>query len=102
PERVVGNDVHAREEGLQVQGDDVLERHEPRVFGERDETRQHRWHLDSREALLPALWVAHRDREVERQVRDVRERVARVDRERSQNRKDLLAKDRVKLAELLL
>ena len=102
PERVVRDDVHAWKECLQVQSDHVLERHEPRFLRQRDEAGQDRRHLHAREALLPALRIAHGDREVERQVRDVWERVSRVDRERGEHREDLLPEDGVELAQLLL
>ena len=101
-ERVMGDDVHAGEERLQVQGDHVLEGHVPGLLAERDEARQDGRDLHPREVLLAPLRVAHGYGQVEGQVRDVRERVAGVDGERSQHWKDLLPEDRVQLAELLL
>ena len=105
PERVMADDLHPREERLQVQRDQVFERQvalAPLLRKiERDEAREHRRHLDSRESLLLLLRVAHEDREVQREVRDVRKRMAGVDRERGQHREDLLPEDAVQLGELL-
>ena len=56
-------------------------------FGQRDEPRQHVRHLDARELGAPA--VLHHHREVLAQVRDVGERVSRVERERRQDGEDL-------------
>ncbi len=47
-------------------------------------------HLHPGEPLGAALRVAHGDREVEREPRDVGERVRRVDRERGEHREDLV------------
>src|SRR5207247_11318961 len=44
--------------------------------------------LNARETLLPRLRVARDDGEVEGEVRDVRERVRRIDGERRQDRED--------------
>ena len=55
---------------------------------------QQRRHLHAREALLAARGVAHDDREVQRQVRDVRERVRGVDRERREHREDAVLEHR--------
>ena len=101
-ERVMGDDLHAREQRLHVQGDDVLERHVAAAFHKWDEPGQHRRHLDPREPLLVALRIADHDRKVQRQVRDVWEGMARVDRQGSEHRKDLLAEDCVELAQLFL
>ena len=54
------------------------------------QARQHRRHLDAREAPLARLGVADRHRQRQRQVADVRERVARVDGQRRQHREDLV------------
>ena len=102
PERVVGDHLHAGEQRLQVQRDHVLQRHIALALDERDETREHRRDLDAGEALLVALGVADHDSEVQREVRDVREGMAWIDCQRGQHRKDLLAEDRMKLAELFL
>ena len=58
PEEVVAEDVHAREQRVEVRGDDVLERDEG-VLGDLDEARQHLLgHLDAGERLV----VERRDR----------------------------------------
>ena len=81
------------EELVDVGADDVLEEDEGRAavrterLGKRDEARQHVGHLDARE--LRAAAVADDDREVLAQVRDERERMARVERQRRQHRADL-------------
>ena len=74
----------------QVRGDHGLERDEPLAVGERDEPREQRRHLHAREPAHAGHRVAHHRREVERQVRDVRERVRGVDRQRGQHREDAL------------
>ena len=58
------------------------------VVGQRDEARQHARHLDARE--LGAARVLHAHREVHAQVRDIRERVPRVERQRRQHREDVI------------
>ncbi len=111
-EQVVLAHLHAREEVVEVLGDDLLDGHErrrpavrggglrrrrarapARVHG--DEPRQQRRHLDPGEVLLARGRVGHDDRQVERQPRDVRERVRRVDGERREHREDLLAEELV-------
>ena len=91
-ERVVVEDLHAGEEVFEVVRDELLERQVPHgvaVAGDVHEARQHRRDLEPREFLPPGLRVADADREVQRQPRDVRERVRRVDGERHQHREDL-------------
>ena len=74
--------------GVEVRRDHLLERHEALAVGQRDEAGEQRRDLHPREALLAARRVAHDDREVERQVGDVGERVRGVDRERREHRED--------------
>ena len=63
------------------------------------EARQHLRHLEARELLtLPVFGLRTRIDEVERQARDVGERVRRVDRERHQHREDLGVEDRRRAA----
>ena len=87
--RWCASDLHAREERVEVGGDDLLEqdvgarRHLPQA-------RQDGRHLDAREAALAGARVAHRDRQRQRQVADVGEGVRGVDRERRQHREDLV------------
>ena len=58
--------------------------------GHRDEAGEQRRHLHPREPFLAGRVVADDDREVQREVRDVRERVRGVDRERREHREDAL------------
>ena len=91
-ERVVVEDLHAREEVFEVIRDDVFEGDVPRpvaVARDLDEPGEHRRDLEPGEVLTPRAGVADADREVERQPRDVREGVRRVDRERHQDGEDL-------------
>ena len=82
-------DLHAREEGVQVGGDDLLEQ-DVGVLAHLDQARQHRRHLDPGEAALAGLGVAHGHRQRQREVADVGERVARVDRQGRQDGEDLV------------
>ena len=89
PEQVVVDDLHAREQGVQVGGDDLLDQ-DVRAGAHLPQSGQHRRHLDAREAVLALVRVAHGDRQRQRQVADVREGMRRVDRERRQDREDLV------------
>ena len=64
PEGVVLEDVHAREEVLQMGGDHVLEGHEALGI-DPHEARQRRWHLDAREELGARDGIAHDHGEIE-------------------------------------
>ena len=88
-EGVDGDDLHAGEQHLRVRRDQLLEREEPLAVGERDEARDDRRHLDPREPAELRRRIADHDGEVERQVRDVRERMRGVDRQRGQDREHL-------------
>ncbi|OEI67462.1 hypothetical protein Cus16_2897 [Curtobacterium sp. ER1/6] len=94
PEHVVLEDLHPREQVVEVVRDEVLEGDEAHpagaVVGQRDEAREVLRDLEARELLALRLRVPDADREVERQPGDVRERVRRVDRERHEHREDLL------------
>ena len=85
---MVRQHFHSREQHVEVRGDDLLERNELGASRNAHETRQQGRHLDAREALLAGRRVAYDDGEVERQVRDVREGMRRIDREWRQHRKD--------------
>ena len=87
---IVALDLHAREELVEVGGDDLLEGHEALAVGHHHEAGQQRRHLHPGEAALAGVGVAHDDGQVERQVGDVRERVAGVDGERREHREDAL------------
>ena len=89
PEEVVLDDLHAREERVQVGGDDLLQQHVG-AHADLHQARQDRGHLDAREVALAGLRVAHGHRQRERQVADVREGMAGVDRQRRQDREDLV------------
>ena len=52
PERVVGDDLHAREQPVEVGGDDLLDGDEPVAVGEADEAGEHRRDLHPGEAVL--------------------------------------------------
>ena len=93
PEEVRTLDLRAGEELVDVGADHVLEKHE-RVSARRgqrfrngDEPRQRVGDLDARE-LGPAA-VAYHDREILAQVRDEREWMARIERQRREHRADL-------------
>ena len=88
-EQVRVGDLHAREQEVEVVGDDLVEQ-DPGVWLDLDEPRQHRRDLDPGEALLARLRIAQSDRDRQAQRADVRERVAGVDRERGQDREDLV------------
>nr|CEL15387.1 hypothetical protein [Kibdelosporangium sp. MJ126-NF4] len=95
PELVHLGDVHSGEQLTEVGPDQVLQRQErgaPFVsIGLHLEQPRHVvGHLHPGEALGARLGVPHGDREVERQPRDVGERVRRIDRERCQHREDLV------------
>ena len=102
PERVVREHLHAREQRVELRRDHLLEQHEALAVGERDEAGEQRRHLDPREALVAARRVAHGDREVERQVRDVGERVRGVDRERGEHREDRLGEELVEVGAVVV
>ena len=101
PEEVVLQDVHAREEVVEVLADDDLNGDDGAAGGlvrgvelaarDLDEARQGVGHLDAGEVLLAAARVAQDDGEVEGQARDVGEGVGRIDRQRGEDRVDLVA-----------
>ena len=72
------------------------------AVGERDEAGEQRRHLHPREALVAARRVADGDREVERQVRDVGERVRGVDGERGEHREDRLGEHLLELGAVVV
>ena len=86
------DDLHAREERVEVGGDELLERDERQCPSSlvRDEARQHLLgHLHAREGRDLRLRVAHQHGERERQVGDVGERAPEPDRQRREHREDL-------------
>ena len=72
------------------------------AVGEREEAGEQRRHLDPGEALLAGRRVAHGDREVQRQVRDVGERVRGVDGERREHREDVLGEQVVEVGAVVV
>ncbi|CAB4994836.1 unannotated protein [freshwater metagenome] len=99
PEGVLLQYLHAGEEIVQVSGDDVFERDEARAT-DVEEPRQHRRHLHAGKQLAPGVWVAHHHGEIQRQARDVGERVRWIDREGRQHREDLVEEDTSELLAL--
>ena len=104
PERVVLDDLQAREQHRQECRDQFLHRQEPhgalavlvacpraRQF---DEPVDVVGHLDSGEVLGAVLGLADGDRQVQAQPADERERVGGVDGQRRQHREDLLVEVR--------
>ncbi len=90
---MVGEHLHPREQRVEMRRDHLLQRDELAAPRHRHEAGEQRRHLHAREALLTGRRVAHDDREVQRQVGDVRERVCRVDRQGSEHREDALIED---------
>ena len=101
-EDVVVDDLHAREERVQVLGDQVLERDERAPVADRDEAREHLLrHLHARERLLLGLRVADEHGEREREVGDVRERAAEPHGQRREHGEDLAPEALVELRAVL-
>jgi hypothetical protein len=101
-EDVVVDDLHAREQRVQVLGDQVLERDERVAVAGRHEAGQHLLrHLHAREGLDAGHRVAHQHAERQRQVGDVGERPAEPDGQRREDREDLAAEALVQRAALL-
>ena len=100
-ERVVLQDLHAREQLLQVGRDDVLDG-DVAARGGLQEAGEQRRDLDAREVAVAGDRVPHDDGEVQRQAGDVREGVRGVDRQRGQDREDLVAEEREEAGLLLL
>ncbi len=98
-ELVVLENLHAGEQLVEMIADEVFEGEEPHaaaaVIGQLHEPGQYLRHLQAGELDLLGLGVTHAHREIERQARDVRKGVGRVDRERHEHREDLLGEDLV-------
>ena len=84
------HDLHPGEQAVEMRRDHLLDRDEPFPIGQREEPRQQRRHLDPREPPHPGDGVAHHDGQVQREARDVGERMRGVDRERREDREDAL------------
>ena len=89
PEEVVLDDLHPGEQRVEVGLDDLVDQDEPARL-DLDEARQDLGDLDPGEPGLVRLRVAEADGDRQAECRDVRERMARIDRERRQDRVDLL------------
>ena len=110
PERVAADDVHARKEVVQVRGDQVLQRQKilhgrvPRLAAdlfqgvEGNEAGKALGDLDARELALSRLGIPGLDREREREVREKRKGMPRIDGQRRQHRKDGLPEIRARTA----
>ena len=93
------DDLHAVEQGAEVFGDDVLEGDEPGWdvasggsvgrLGDVEEPGQTRGNLDPGEELLARLRRPQEHAEVEREARDVGERVRRIDGQRGEDGVDV-------------
>ncbi len=73
--------------------DHLFHGNESIAVGECHQTWKHRRHLDAGEALLGRDRIDHCDRQAQRKVRQIRERVSRIDGERSEHREDALVVD---------
>ncbi len=94
PEDAVVDDLHAREQRVEVAGDDLLERHEDVLVavGDLDEARQQLLgHLHAGEGGVRGRRVADEHRQAQREVGDVGERAAEPDGQRRQHGEDLAA-----------
>ena len=94
-------DFHLGEEHRQEVPDHGLERQPKPLGADRHEARQSLRHLDARKPLLARRVVANEHAEAQRQAGDVRERLSRPDRERSEHRVDLAQEDSLELFDLL-
>ena len=89
PEEVVLLDLHPGEQRVEVGLDDLVDQDEARRL-DLEQARQDLRDLDPREPALAGLRVAQPDRDRQAERRDVRERVPGIDRERRQDREDLV------------
>ena len=93
PKHVVLHHVHPGEQRPQMSRDDLFERDEPLAVGEGDEPGQDRGHLHPSKPPDQRARVPDRHRQVQREVRDVGERVCRVHGQRGQDGQDRLFED---------
>ena len=91
-EELAAQDLHTREEQIQLAGDHALQRDEGVAILELDEARDAgaHGHLHAGHVLVDLARMAHGDEEVHRKVRDEREGVRRVGRLRRDERVDVL------------
>lgn len=90
------HDLEACEQLGEVRGHDLLDRDQPCAL-EEHELRDERRHGDLGEAFVTGLAVAQQRGDVQRQRRDVRERMRRVNSEWRQHRIDPSLEQRVEL-----
>ena len=102
-EVVVVEDLHPREQRVEVGRDDLLHGHEGQALPHRHEAGQHLLrHLHAGEGLVAGDRVAHEHRQREREVGDVRERAPQADGQRREHGEDLAPEARVELAPLVV
>ncbi len=87
PERRPVFDDHAHEEPVELRGDQLLDR-EVSARTDRNEPWEQLRHLQTGESPVAGLRIRDVDRQREREVRDVRERVTGVDGERGEHGED--------------
>ena len=90
-EGVVLLHLHARKQLVEMCGDDFLERHETIGVADPEPSGQRVRDLHPGEEFALVPWIADDDRQVERQIRHIGERVTRVDSERRKHREDPVA-----------
>ncbi len=102
-EEGVAEDLHPREERLQVAGDHLLHGDEADPVRERHEAPQQLLrHLDPGEDLaLDRLRVAEHDEQAQREVGDVGEGPAHAEHQRRQGREDLPVEEQIELATIV-
>ena len=92
-EHLVGQELHAGEESVEVCRDHLLDGNEALPVGHDDEAREQRGNLDAGESPPPSHGIAHDRGEVEREARDIRERMGGVHRQRGQHGEHPLLED---------
>ena len=101
PERHDPEDLHAREEVVEVVLDDLLHRYEAPSVAQVVEAGRDLRHLDAGEQFLGLPHSSHQDADGDAEVGDEGEAVARIDRERRQDRKDVRPVPRLGVAALV-
>ena len=102
PEEGVVDDLHPREEIVEVRRDHLLERHEGEPVADREEAAEELLrHLHPRGHLLVLLRVAEQHRDAQREVGDVGEGPAAADHQRSERREHLALEESLDLLSLL-
>ncbi len=99
-ESVVLQHLHAGEQQIEMRRDYVLERHEARRVADAHPAVEHSGHLDPREAAPSVNRIAHQHRQVERQIRDERERMAGIHGQGCEHRQDAALEMRAQVVAL--